>query len=364
VQDDEFSNLRNSLRRSPALRAPDHSGPRIVETFPHAAAGYSQPARVGLTFWQWCARVVPIVAALASTSLLAFYVLFDHRLQPVGWGHPQDQPRSERSSDPEAGSEIQSQSGPSTSQRQVQAQTTSPTQQQTQSPPVQAPQQQPIPADLGPRLPMPSDDVLVMLIMSSVTALNQANATGNYSVLHDMAAPAFQNANSVERLAQIFSELRNRHLDLGPVLLFQPKLFLKPEMNGQGLIRIVGFFPTSPERVNFDLIFQPVQSRWRLFGIAVNTSPAAPTKQTESAPAADEPKAAAEDKSGPEKKTETEPAKPATSTKKVKPKAEVNAATEKSSNSDVDVRDRIDRAPPPSSQAPKKPKNIWNPFSR
>ena len=363
MQDDEFSNLRNSLRRSPALRAPAHSGPRIVETFPHVAAGYSQPARVGLTFWQWCARVVPIVAALASTSLLAFYVLFDHRSQPVGWGHPQDQPRSERSSDPEAGSEIQSQSGPSTSQRQVQAQA-SPTQQQTQSPPVEAPQQQPIPADLGPRLPMPSDDVLVMLIMSSVTALNQANTTGNYSVLHDMAAPAFQNANSVERLAQIFSELRSRHLDLAPVLLFQPKLFLKPEMNGQGLIRIVGFFPTSPERVNFDLIFQPVQSRWRLFGIAVNTTPAAPTKQTESAPAADEPKAAAEDKPGSEKKTETEPAKPATSTKKAKPKAEVNAATEKSSTSDVDVRDRIDRAPPPSSQAPKKPKNIWNPFSR
>ena len=129
-------------------------------------------------------------------------------------------------------------------------------------------------------------------------------------------------------------------------------------MNGQGLIRIVGFFPTSPERVNFDLIFQPVQSRWRLFGIAVNTTPAAPTKQTESAPAADEPKAAAEDKPGSEKKTETEPAKPATSTKKAKPKAEVNAATEKSSTSDVDVRDRIDRAPPPSSQAPKKPKNI------
>ena len=54
------------------------------------------------------------------------------------------------------------------------------------------------------------------------------------------------------------------------------------------MIRIVGFFPTSPERVNFDLIFQPVQSHWRLFGIAINTSPAAAAAQTRSAPAADE----------------------------------------------------------------------------
>ena len=46
-------------------------------------------------------------------------------------------------------------------------------------------------------------------------------------------------------------------------------------MNGQGMVRVTGFFPTEPERVNFDFIFQPVQGQWRLFGIAVKTSPSA-----------------------------------------------------------------------------------------
>ncbi len=59
------------------------------------------------------------------------------------------------------------------------------------------------------------------------------------------------------------------------------------------MLRITGFFPTSPERVNFDLIFQPVQGKWRLYGIAANTqkcaSPAAaPAPQSAPAPAGGE----------------------------------------------------------------------------
>ena len=66
---------------------------------------------------------------------------------------------------------------------------------------------------------MPSDDKLLILINSALLALNQANETGNYTVLRDMAAPSFQRANSPERLAQLFSNLRNRNLDLSPIRL-------------------------------------------------------------------------------------------------------------------------------------------------
>ena len=82
----------------------------------------------------------------------------------------------------------------------------------------------------NPLPPMPSDDKLLILINSALIALNQANATGNYTVLHDMAAPAFKRANSPERLAQSLRNLRSRNLDLSPVVLFQPKLYRRPEM--------------------------------------------------------------------------------------------------------------------------------------
>jgi hypothetical protein len=87
-----------------------------------------------------------------------------------------------------------------------------------------------------------------------------------------MGAPGFQAANSSARLAEVFANLRQRNLDLSPILLFQPKLLHKPEIDAKGMLRVTGFFPTQPERVNFDLLFQPVQGQWRLFGIAADTS--------------------------------------------------------------------------------------------
>ena len=42
----------------------------------------------------------------------------------------------------------------------------------------------------GPRLTVPTDDVLLILIRATLIALNQANVTGNYTVLRDLGAPA------------------------------------------------------------------------------------------------------------------------------------------------------------------------------
>jgi hypothetical protein len=135
-------------------------------------------------------------------------------------------------------------------------------------------------------LAMPSDERLVMLITSTLIALNQANATGNYSVFREMAAPGFQVANSTGKLADTFAELRSRNFDLSPIVLLQPKLVRKPEIGAAGMLRVSGFFPTAPERLNFDLIYQPINGQWRLFGIAADTKPlSAATAESTQAPA-------------------------------------------------------------------------------
>ena len=120
----------------------------------------------------------------------------------------------------------------------------------------------------------PSDRKIAMMIFSTLIALNQANATGNYSVLRDMAAPGFQSAHTTAQVAEAFANLRQRNLDLSPILLFQPKLIHKPEINKEGMLRVTGFFPTQPERVHFDLIFEPREGQWKLFGVAVDTTQA------------------------------------------------------------------------------------------
>lgn len=129
---------------------------------------------------------------------------------------------------------------------------------------------------------MPDEFKLNMMIRSSIIALNQANKTGNYTVLQDLSAPGFRAMNDSARLAQIFAHLRSRSLDLSPVLFFTPKLVQPPMINPQGILRLVGFFPTEPERVNFDLYFQSLNGDWRIFGIGVSV---APNDQTAALPA-------------------------------------------------------------------------------
>ena len=111
------------------------------------------------------------------------------------------------------------------------------------------------------------------LICSTLIALNQANATGNYSVFREMGAPGFQVVNSTAKLSEIFAELRGKNFDLSPIVVMQPKLLRRPELDKGGMLRVTGFFLTQPERLNFDLIYEPVDGQWRLFGIAANTTP-------------------------------------------------------------------------------------------
>lgn len=130
----------------------------------------------------------------------------------------------------------------------------------------------PIEDTARPRVPAP--DTLRILIRITLIALNQANQTGNYTVLRDLAAPDFSSANSAAKLVEAFADLRRRNVDLSPMVLIEPMLVRPATINDQNMLRITGFFPTHPERINFDLVFQPVQGQWRLFGLSANTSPA------------------------------------------------------------------------------------------
>ena len=127
--------------------------------------------------------------------------------------------------------------------------------------------------------PAPIDrNGVLILLRSTLIALDQANKTGNYTVLRDLGAPPFQ-ANSAARLGEIFAGLRHDGLDLSGVAVLDPQLTLLPEIDAEGMMRMKGFFPSAPAQINFDLVYAPVNGQWRLFAITVGlgqTAPAAP----------------------------------------------------------------------------------------
>jgi hypothetical protein len=128
-----------------------------------------------------------------------------------------------------------------------------------------------------------SAEQALYLIRSTLLTLNDANRSGNYTVLRDLASPGFQAKNSASDLAQSFSDLRRRNFDLFAVAIMAPQLTVPPAVNQNGLLVLAGYFPTQPKQIRFELLYQVVNKRWRLEAISVAT-PDAPPAQTPATP--------------------------------------------------------------------------------
>lgn len=111
---------------------------------------------------------------------------------------------------------------------------------------------------------------LMKLVWSTMAAVDQANRTGNYSVLRDLAAPGFQVANDQAKLTAIFANLRSSGVDLSNTLLLAPSWRAQPQMVRPDLLRVQGAFGMRPTALSFDLAYQWTGAGgWRLFGIGV-----------------------------------------------------------------------------------------------
>jgi hypothetical protein len=116
-----------------------------------------------------------------------------------------------------------------------------------------------------------SSEQTLYLIRSTLLTLNDANRSGNYTVLRDLAAPAFQARNSSADLSILFADLRRRNIDLYAVAVMAPQLTASPILDEQKMLHIDGLFATSPMQIKFNLIFENNANQWRLIAISVQT---------------------------------------------------------------------------------------------
>ncbi|TIW78685.1 MAG: hypothetical protein E5V51_25920, partial [Mesorhizobium sp.] len=76
---------------------------------------------------------------------------------------------------------------------------------------------------------------VLILIRGTLLALDQANKTGNYTVLRDLGSPNFQ-ANSAAQLGDIFANQRKQALNFGAVAVLEPQLTLLPQIEPNGML--------------------------------------------------------------------------------------------------------------------------------
>jgi hypothetical protein len=146
-----------------------------------------------------------------------------------------------------------------------------------------SPKQQPQGQAQAPKPAQIDRNGVLILIRETLLALDQANKTGNYTVLRDLGSPEFQ-GNTAARLAEIFVQQRKDNIDLSGVAVIDPQLTLLPQIEANGMMHMTGFFPSVPTQVNFELMFTPVGGRWKLFGLSVSFGQAAPQAPQPPAP--------------------------------------------------------------------------------
>jgi hypothetical protein len=123
-----------------------------------------------------------------------------------------------------------------------------------------------------PQPQVPAPEAMIILIRATVVALSQANLTNNYSVLSGLGSPTFRAVNNPTRLQAAFTSFRENRIDMNPVVYVTPQLTTQPIIEN-GKLHLVGFFPSQPMRVNFDLLFEPSDGVWKIFGMSVNLAP-------------------------------------------------------------------------------------------
>jgi len=119
-------------------------------------------------------------------------------------------------------------------------------------------------------LTMPAPEVLVMMVRSALAAVQQANFTENYSVLHAMTTPALQTRVSAGQFGAAFANLRKQNIDLSPMLVMPPQFTAAPTLTPQGLLRLTGSFPSRPLQINFAIDYRPVDGFWLIDGLSVS----------------------------------------------------------------------------------------------
>src|SRR5262245_38302411 len=83
-------------------------------------------------------------------------------------------------------------------------------------------------------LAAPSEHALEALVKTSLLTLNDANVTGNYSVLHAKLSKPFREQFSPERLGDTFREFSEKHVDYDIIAAYKPTYGKPPVVDDDG----------------------------------------------------------------------------------------------------------------------------------
>jgi hypothetical protein len=123
------------------------------------------------------------------------------------------------------------------------------------------------------RGPVPDRAVILDMVRTSLRDFNAAVQSGDFTAFHKTLAMPFREQFSAERIKDTFQAFVDHKVDLRGALQLDPIFSPAPSIGARQTLRVVGYFPSTPSRLHFDLKYVPEDGVWKLLSIAVNVKP-------------------------------------------------------------------------------------------
>lgn len=106
---------------------------------------------------------------------------------------------------------------------------------------------------------------------SSILSFGKAVKKKDFSGFYEDIATIWQKQTSPEKLEELFKDFLNKGIDLPAALEGKEPVFNQPAaIDSDGVLMIKGYYPTTPNRVVFQLKYLEEEDEWKLVGIDVN----------------------------------------------------------------------------------------------
>jgi hypothetical protein len=121
----------------------------------------------------------------------------------------------------------------------------------------------------APAQSVPEPMLQEVLIKTSLLTFNDANLTGNYTVLHARMSKPVRDQNSPDKLKQVFKSFVDQHIDISIIAAKPPIATTPAQIDKRGVLQLRGYFDTKPARVRYELDYIQSDGEWKILGLGV-----------------------------------------------------------------------------------------------
>ena len=117
---------------------------------------------------------------------------------------------------------------------------------------------------------VPEEEDLKSLSEASLLSFGEAVKAKDFSDFYEEIASVWQKQTSADKLKTAFNDFLDKDVDIPSVVNELKPVFDPPAaINGDDLLVIKGYYPTKPNKVNFQLKYMKEEGDWKLVGIDI-----------------------------------------------------------------------------------------------